>query len=323
MYGRKTGTTTAVALWTTTFAVALTLVGCAGAPAARQAAPAAASAAAPAAAAPVIGRETINATLWMQRAAEYRIAVMQVFGLATERLATTIAAPGTAALEQRGMDPAQLAALPTAVIVDLDETILDNSYYQARRALAGGEYDDAAWQAWMAESAATLVPGAREFLTAAARAGHRIFYVTNRGCPRQRPAAGDPCPPKTATLRNLVALGLPNADDPSTLLLRVERPEWDTSSKSSRRAYIARTHRIVALAGDDLNDFVDRDVYERDRAALAPLFGVRWFLLSNAMYGSWERALLSGACAPGMAPADCAAANTARKYSLLEPAPPR
>ena len=221
------------------------------------------------------------------------------------------------------MDPARLAALPTAVIVDLDETILDNSYYQARRALAGGEYDEAAWQSWMMESAATPVPGAREFLAAAARAGHRIFYVTNRGCPRQRPATGDPCPAKTATQRNLVALGLPNADDAATLLLRAERPDWDSSSKSSRRAYIAQTHRIVALAGDDLNDFVDRAVFEQRREALMPMFGARWFLLPNAMYGSWERALLSGACAPPMTAAECASANTARKYSLLEPVPPR
>ncbi|NBU25889.1 MAG: acid phosphatase, partial [Gammaproteobacteria bacterium] len=128
-------------------------------------------------ASPLVGRETVNATLWMQRAAEYRIATTQAFGLATDRLASSIAAPGSAALEQREMDPARLAALPTAVIVDLDETILDNSYYQARRALAGGEYDEAAWQSWMMESAATPVPGAREFLAAAARAGHRIFYV--------------------------------------------------------------------------------------------------------------------------------------------------
>ena len=295
--------------------VMATLAACAAAPAKAPVASRTAS--------PLVGRETVNATLWMQRAAEYRIATTQAFGLATDRFASTIAAPGTAALEQRGMDPARLAALPTAVIVDLDETILDNSYFQARRALAGGEYDEAAWQSWMMEAAATLIPGAREFLAAAARAGHRIFYVTNRGCPRQRPATGDPCPAKTATRRNLVALGLPNADDPSTLLLRAERPEWDSGSKSSRRAFIAQTHRIVALAGDDLNDFVDRAVFEQRREALMPLFGARWFLLSNAMYGSWERALLSGACAPAMTAAECAAANTARKYSLLEPVPAR
>ena len=94
---------------------------------------------------PTIGRETVNATLWMQRAAEYRISTEQVYRLATERLATSIAAPGTA---------------------------VGNA---ARRALAGGEFDEPSWDAWMAEGAATAVPGAIEFLQAASRAGHRIF----------------------------------------------------------------------------------------------------------------------------------------------------
>lgn len=300
--------------WATMVVLGSALAGCASAPRAP-------SPAATASSPPVIGRETVNATLWMQRAAEYRIATEQVYGLAVGRLATTIAAPGSAALEQQETDPQRLAALPTAVVVDLDETILDNSPYQARRALAGGEYDEPSWQAWMSEASAAAVPGAREFLAAAARAGHRIFYVTNRSCPRQRPAAGDPCPAKTATRRNLEALGLPDAGDPASLLLRGERPEWEASSKVARRAFVAQTHRIVAMAGDDLHDFVDRQEYARRRDELAPLFGARWFLLPNAMYGSWERAIVSGACTPGMDAAACAAANTARKYAALDPAP--
>lgn len=296
--------------------VAVALAGCAAAPVAvvRDMQPASASP-------PTIGRETVNATLWMQRAAEYRIATEQVYRLATERLATSIAAPGTAAVEQQGMDPARLAALPTAVVVDLDETILDNASYQARRALAGAEFDEPSWDAWMAEGAATAVPGAIAFLQAASRAGHRVFYVTNRACPRGTPP-GAACAAREATLRNLAALGAPGAADPGNLLQRGDRPEW-TSSKVSRRAYIAQTHRIVALAGDDLHDFIDRAEYARRRDELAPLFGARWFLLPNAMYGSWERAIVSGACAPGMDAVACAAANTARRYAALEPDPPR
>jgi acid phosphatase len=269
---------------------------------------------------PVVGRETVNATLWMRRAAEYRIAAEQVYGLATERLTTTIAAPGTAVVEQRGADPATLARLPTAIIVDLDETVLDNSFYQARRALAGGEFDESSWDAWVSEGAAPAVPGAVEFLRAASRAGHKVFYVTNRSCPRgTAPGAG--CPSREATLRNLVALGLPDAGAPDALLQRGDRPEWSGSSKVSRRNWVAERYRIVALAGDDLHDFVDRAEYAQRREELAPLFGTRWFLLPNAMYGSWERALVGGACTPDMDTATCAAAHTARKYALLDPAP--
>jgi acid phosphatase len=270
---------------------------------------------------PIIGREQINGTLWVQRAAEYGISTEQVYRLATERLTTTIAAPGSAALEQQDVDLKRLAAMPTAIIVDLDETVLDNSFYQARRALAGGEYDDASWQTWMRESAATAIPGAVEFLKAASRMGHKIFYVTNRDCRPSDAQPADPCPARTATLRNLVALDLPNAADPDALTLRRERPQWESSDKTVRRAWIAQNYRIVALVGDDLRDFVDRPIYESRQSALAPLFGTRWFLLPNPMYGSWERSITGGACQPEMIAADCAAATTRKRYEALKPSP--
>ncbi|MEZ5459531.1 MAG: HAD family acid phosphatase [Steroidobacteraceae bacterium] len=268
-----------------------------------------------------VAREQLHATLWMQRAAEYRAMVAQTYRLATERLELALA-PGSAALEQADIAAQRLAAMPPAIILDLDETVLDNSYYQARLLRAGRDYDDASWAAWVEEAAAPALPGAREFLRAAAARGIRVFYVTNRECLRQRPEVGDPCPAKTATLRNLRALGLPGADDPDSLLLRRERPEWAVRSKSPRRAWIGERYRVIALFGDDLQDFVDRGVYLGRGGALDPLFGSRWFLLPNAMYGSWERALVDGTCADGMPPAQCSRAIVARKYDALEVEPP-
>jgi endonuclease/exonuclease/phosphatase family metal-dependent hydrolase len=171
----------------------------------------------------------------------------------------------------------------------------------------------------MEAAAAPAVPGAREFLLAAAAAGHRVFYVTNREC---QPAAGDACPQKTATQRNLQALGLPGAADPASLLLRGERPEWKGSDKSLRRAWLGERHRIVALGGDDLRDFVDRPVYEARRDELSALFGVRWFLLPNAMYGSWEREIAGPPCPAGTPAAECARQVIGRKYARLETDPP-
>ena len=272
-------------------------------------------------AAPVTAREQLNATLWLQRATEYELSTLQVYRLATERLPTVMAAPGTAAAEQWNTAAATLATLPTAIVVDLDETVLDNTYYQARQLLQGRDYDETSWQAWMQEAAATAIPGAVDFLRAAAAAGHRIFYVTNRLCQRLESLAEDPCPARTATLRNLRALGLPNVDDGESLMLRGERPEWSSSDKSVRRAAIAERYRIVALVGDDLRDFVDRPVFEARRSELSGLLGTRWFLLPNPIYGSWERELTSGACAPAASAADCAAHTLARKYGQLKPQP--
>ena len=100
-----------------------------------------------------------------------------------------------------------------------------------------------------------------------------MFYITNRDCTAPPPTATDPCPAKTATMRNLVALGIDPAPDPARLLLRGERPEWNNSNKSLRRAFIAANYRIVALVGDDLGDFVDPQAFAGDRERLEPRFG--------------------------------------------------
>lgn len=265
---------------------------------------------------PTIAREQVSATLWMQRAEEYRIASESVFRLATERLPALVREPGSAAIEQVG-DAKAWAKLNTAIIVDLDETVLDNSYYQARQIRAGAEYDEASWQVWMQEAAATAVPGAVEFLQAASRAGHRIFYITNRAC-APLPSIDDPCPAKTATRKNLQRLGLPDADYPDALMLRGSHPEWRTSDKTSRRAWVASRYRVIALFGDDLNDFMPRADYAKRRNEFADFFGRRWFLLPNPIYGSWERAVLGGVCTPSMTAAQCAIATTERRYGLLE-----
>jgi acid phosphatase len=265
---------------------------------------------------PTIAREQVSATLWMQRAEEYRIASESVFRLATERLPALVNESGSAVIEQVG-DAKTWVKLNTAIIVDLDETILDNSYYQARQIRAGAEYDEASWQLWMQEAAATAVPGAVEFLQAASRAGHRVFYITNRAC-APLPSIDDPCPAKAATRKNLQRLGLPDADYPDALMLRGSHPEWRTSDKTSRRTWVASRYRVIAVFGDDLNDFVPRADYAKRRSELANFFGQRWFLLPNPIYGSWERALLGGICTPAMTTAQCATATTERRYGLLE-----
>ena len=280
-----------------------------------------ASAAEPVAGSPMVGREQLHSILWMQTADEYRANSLQAYRLATSKLAVLKKTPGTAAVEQMAMDPHRLARLPTAIVLDLDETVLDNSVYQARRAAAGLDYDETSWQAWMQETAATALPGAREFLWAAARAGHRIFYVTNRHCQPQFARADDACPAKTATMRNLVALGLPFASDREAVSLRGERPGWESGDKSVRRAWIAERYRIIALVGDDLRDFIDRPIFAARRAELEPLFGVRWFILPNAMYGSWERSLASDVCNKDDVADVCAQKVMTRKYARLVTAP--
>ena len=230
--------------------------------------------------------EQLNATLWMQVSPEYRAGTEQVYRLATERIANP--GPGSAALEQAQIPNEQLARLPTAVVLDLDETVLDNTVYQARMIRDRTSYSTKTWGEWVGAGQAEAVPGAREFIAAARRLGHTVFFVSNRDCSAPPPTATDSCPAKTATMRNLVALGIDPAPDPAHMLLRGERPDW--AAKTQRRAFIAATYRIIALVGDDLGDFVDPKVFAADRARMDWRFGVTWFVLPNPIYGSWTNA---------------------------------
>jgi 5'-nucleotidase (lipoprotein e(P4) family) len=231
------------------------------------------------------GRELVGSTLWMQRAPEYRALAAQTYRLATQSLA--VPAAGSAAVEQQDVAPEVLARMPTAVVLDLDETVLDNSVYQARLLRDRADYDQKSWGQWIEAAEAELVPGAREYIATARKLGHTVFFLSNRDCTTPAPTPEDKCPAKTLTLKNLVALGIDLKPDPDHLFLRKERPEWTASSKTLRRALIAEKYRIVALVGDDLGDFVDPATYAADRERLVGHFGVNWFLLPNPIYGSW------------------------------------
>jgi acid phosphatase len=237
------------------------------------------------------GHALVNATLWVQNSAEYRANALQAYAAARRALDAALAdASWVGATEDAASEPAQ----PPAVILDLDETAIDNSAYEARMITRGITYDAASWNQWVSEAAANAVPGAAEFLAYAKSRGVTPFYVTNR---EARELAG--------TQRNLERLGFPLSADPQhpTLLLRGQRPEWAPSDKSPRRAWVASSYRVILLLGDDLNDFANArelSVAERDALVqkMADWWGTRWIIVPNPMYGSFERAVVRGAKTP-------------------------
>ena len=186
----------------------------------------------------------------------------------------------TAALEQTS----GYESLPPAVILDLDETVLDNVPLEAQLVLDRTGSLQPRWGQWTSQGRAPLVAGAREFLAFAASRGVRAFFVTNR-------AAGE----QHTTLKNLIDQGLSATDD---TLMVVGENGW-TSDKTARRAAVAKTHRILLLVGDDMNDFVSTaKLTPEQRVNLARThaarWGQRWVLIPNPLYGSWERALYPG-----------------------------
>jgi acid phosphatase len=225
--------------------------------------------------------EDLHAVLWMQTAAEYAALTTAIYARALPVLDRALQdRTWTAALEQTGA----YQELPPAVILDLDETVLDNSAFQGQLVRDRASFTEAAWAEWIRMRQAGPVPGAQTFIHAAEQRGVRVFYVSNR----EVGAEG-------STIANLSALGLETT--PADVLLAGENG-W-TSDKSGRRAFVAGHHRVLMIAGDDLGDFVTVvRLSPAQRGVVADGYADRWLerwvLLPNASYGSWLRALTPG-----------------------------
>lgn len=229
---------------------------------------------------PVPQNDLLNAELWMRRSVEYKANALGLYALGKIRLDEALADRSwTAATEQTGA----YQDLPPAVVLDLDETAMDNSAYQAGLVTSGKDFSPKSWDAWVRAEKATAVPGAVEFTKYADSKGVKVFYVTNRSADQEEP-----------TRRNVEALGFPMGDNVDTFLMSKEKPEWG-SAKSARRAYIAKDYRIVLLFGDNFGDFTDAaNGGEEERAKafeqVKAHFGHDWLMLANPGYGSFESA---------------------------------
>ena len=226
-----------------------------------------------------------GALTWMQNSAEYRLLTEQTYRAALTQLRVGLRDPEWSA------DEVQLAGgdfqdKKPAVILDCDETVLDNSAYNGRNIVDGKEYSTESWNAWCQEARARAIPGSLDFVNAAKGLGVSIFFVTNR-----RDVV------KEATIENLKDLGFP-ANEGNVLTKNPEQGRGD--DKLSRRAMVAGNHRIILLIGDSMSDLCSGmdslDSKERNRIAKEKqmTLGSRWFILPNPVYGGWQRALPSG-----------------------------
>lgn len=204
------------------------------------------------------------ASLFQQRAAEYRALCFQSYNIAKFRIDNYT--PQT--------------TKPRAVITDLDETALDNSFYEVHQTLQGKDYESASWAEWTSKAMADTMAGSVSFFRYAASQGVEVFYVTNRD---EKDFAG--------TLENLKKYGFPFADSTHLIVRK------NVSSKEQRRQSIAATHEIILLLGDNLADFsalFDKrtEAERRQNVDLsASDFGKKFIVLPNTVYGDWESSL--------------------------------
>ena len=212
-----------------------------------------------------------QAVLYFRTAAEYRALCYQAFNAAKRVVDDAV---------RKGFRKSKTSKAP-AVVVDIDETMLDNSPLEAENLYKGKSFDPRAFSAWVELRKAKAVPGAVEFANYAAKKGIAVIYISNR-------AESD----KKATIDNLLAAGFPNVSEQTVLLSAT-----GSGTKEPRRNSVTERFRIIALLGDDLNDMtdafeklsVDQRLAATDR--FREDFGRRFIVLPNPMYGSWENSV--------------------------------
>ena len=207
----------------------------------------------------------VQSNLWVQNSGEYRALAFQAFNTAKWRLDDLL---------QRAK-----FAKPPCIVLDLDETCLDNSPYTGYQIKENKGYTTESWQAWTSLAEADSIPGSVSFLKWADTKVD-IFYISNR-----RVAELD------ATIKNMQALGFPNADKDHVLL------RSDESNKEKRREKVEEEHAIVMYFGDNLNDFSEmfekKSTEERHNLVdqNVSAWGTQYIIIPNPNYGSWNSAM--------------------------------
>ena len=222
--------------------------------------------------------DLLNATLWTQNSVEFKATALAGYRLARLMLDQALADRSwTAALEQTG----DYQGKPPAVILDVDETVLDNSAYEAWVVRENSHFSSKTWTPYVNAAISRPIPGSLDFITYAASKGVAIFYVTNRKAHEE-----------DGTRRNLKQLGYPVDETIDTVLVRGEN-DWGRT-KSARRAHVAKDYRVLLLIGDNLNDFTDEGGSIAERQAIfekhLDRWSSSWITVANPMYGSWESA---------------------------------
>lgn len=207
---------------------------------------------------------TLYSTAWFQKAGEAKALQYQAFNLATQKIASQLKTK---------------SKLPRAVVFDIDETVLDNSPYQAKAIDEKFEYPHL-WKEWIASGNCLAIPGAKEFLQFLDQHKITIFYISNRKLNQME-----------STFENLKRVGFPVLKE--NILLRDK-----TLNKSERRSVVLAHYNVLLYMGDNLTDFPGFDDVtswdDRNERVVKnqSLFGDKFIVLPNPVYGDWMNILI-------------------------------
>ncbi len=196
-----------------------------------------------------------NALLWFETSAERKAAYEEIYRLAGKHVA---------------------AAKPKGhwgVILDADETLLNNSPFQREMDRRGIDFDGASWTEWVKKREAERLPGSKDFLDRVHALGGLVLVVTNREesvCDDTRDNLA-----KQELRVDQVLCAPPQVSD--------KNPRFESLMQGTSPGKLGPLN-IVAFVGDNILDFPHQSQEQYDRAR----FGVDFFLLPNPMYGSWQ-----------------------------------
>jgi 5'-nucleotidase (lipoprotein e(P4) family) len=172
------------------------------------------------------------------------------------------------------------------VVLDIDETALDNSTYQLERAAYSLPFDAASWKAWVERRQGGAVPGVVAFISQVRRAGGHVGWISNRDA-----ILGD------ASRDNLRAVGLWSDDDRLCLQKAPEHTKADRRkeivSGNGECAWPGQPTQVIAFVGDQLGDFPAASE-QIPQTGTDSAFGRVCFLLPNSMYGGWVTSVTRG-----------------------------
>ena len=197
-----------------------------------------------------------NDVRWVRQSTEHKTLCEQLFRQATVTILRTV--------------KTEKSTGNLAVVVDLDETVLDNSLYQVERWKAGLSFTQDSWSDWVNRKEAGLIPGAKEFLSAVRKKGVRVVFLSNRMNDNLEP-----------TRENLRLLGVLDSKD--LFLLRLDKDDLKEVRRKEVTDGTGRMKKVGPLkvlgyVGDQMGDFPRVRTKE---------FGKTNFLLPNPMYGKW------------------------------------
>ena len=205
--------------------------------------------------------EKDHSMYWQKNAAEYHALCIQAYNLAKMKV-------------DQALDTN--SEKPLAIIADIDETVLNNLPYNEMLIETNTTFTQENWAAWVHKKTAVPIPGALEFYTYADSLGIEIIYVSNRRIENYEP-----------TKTNLISAGFP-FDDDTIMLLRDK-----DGNKEARRNQLTNFN-IALILGDNLADFDARFYKQPNEVRIerlndtSALFGEKFILIPNLIYGSWE-----------------------------------